>query len=121
MNAPDKPFPFDQAVAAAADRIEPKVIAWRRDIHENPELGNREFRTSGIVAEHLNKLGLDEIRTLIDELETDTLVRKVGSQLPLRVTMSTLQEPSNGAADADVAAEIAEIATAAATVTTRKG
>jgi hypothetical protein len=50
----------------------------------------------------------------------DTLVRKVGSQVPLRVTTSTLQEPSNGAADADVAAEIAEIARAAATVTTRK-
>jgi hypothetical protein len=50
----------------------------------------------------------------------DTLVRKVGSQVPLRVTTSTLQEPSNGAADADVAAEIAEIARAAVIVTTRK-
>ena len=38
------------------------MIACRRDIHQNPELGNREFRTSKIVAEHLQKLGL-EVRT----------------------------------------------------------
>lgn len=36
-----------------------KVIAWYRDLHENPELGNREFRTAGIVAEHLRNLGLE--------------------------------------------------------------
>lgn len=38
---------------------EVKVIAWRRDIHQNPELGNREFRTAKLIAEHLEKLGLD--------------------------------------------------------------
>jgi amidohydrolase len=42
--------------------VESKVIAWRRDLHEHPELGNRETRTAGIVAEHLRKLGL-EVRT----------------------------------------------------------
>ncbi|MDQ2927960.1 MAG: amidohydrolase [Caldimonas sp.] len=47
----------------AARGVEARVIAWRRDFHANPELGNREFRTSGIVAEHLKKLGLDEVRT----------------------------------------------------------
>ena len=40
-------------IDAAAKEIESRVIAWRRDIHANPELGNREFRTAGIVAEHL--------------------------------------------------------------------
>jgi amidohydrolase len=35
------------------------VIAWRRDIHQYPELGNREFRTGQLVAEHLRALGLD--------------------------------------------------------------
>ncbi|HEY5544518.1 MAG TPA: amidohydrolase [Gemmatimonadaceae bacterium] len=42
-----------------AKELESKVVAWRRDFHQNPELGNREFRTSKIVAEHLRKLGLE--------------------------------------------------------------
>jgi len=37
----------------------PKVIAWRRDIHQHPELSNRETRTAGIVAAHLKSLGLE--------------------------------------------------------------
>jgi amidohydrolase len=36
----------------------PKVIAWRRDLHEHPELGNRETRTAKLIAEHLKRLGL---------------------------------------------------------------
>src|SRR3990167_9982962 len=48
---------------AAAPAAEARVIAWRRDFHANPELGNREFRTAGIVAEHLRALGFDEVRT----------------------------------------------------------
>ena len=40
------------------------VVAWRRDIHEHPELGNREFRTAGLVAEHLRSLGM-EVQTEI--------------------------------------------------------
>jgi amidohydrolase len=59
MNAPDSPFPLDAALGAAADRVESKVIAWRRDLHEHPELGNREFRTSKIVADHLRSLGIE--------------------------------------------------------------
>ena len=43
---------------AAADKIESKTIAWRRDFHEHPELGNQEFRTSKIIADHLRSLGL---------------------------------------------------------------
>jgi amidohydrolase len=62
MNAPDTPFAFDAVIADKADAIEPRVIAWRRDIHENPELGNREVRTSALVARHLRELGFDEVR-----------------------------------------------------------
>jgi amidohydrolase len=62
MNAPDTPFPFDAAIAAAADKVEPRVIAWRRDFHQNPELGNREVRTGGIVATHLRALGFDHVQ-----------------------------------------------------------
>jgi amidohydrolase len=46
-----------QADVAAAT-LESKVIAWRRDFHEHPELSNRETRTSKRVAEHLAALGL---------------------------------------------------------------
>ncbi|HEX4876982.1 MAG TPA: amidohydrolase [Chitinophagaceae bacterium] len=44
---------------AAADKADSKCIEWRRDFHQNPELGNREFRTSKIIAEHLKKLGIE--------------------------------------------------------------
>jgi amidohydrolase len=62
MNAPDTPFASDAAVAAAADKAEPRVIAWRRDFHQNPELGNREVRTAKVVADHLRALGFDSVR-----------------------------------------------------------
>jgi len=48
-----------QKAAAAADKIEPRCIAWRRDIHEYPELGNRETRTAKIIADHLRALGIE--------------------------------------------------------------
>ena len=53
----------DQALDAAIASVVPKVIEWRHDIHEHPELGNREFRTAAKVAEHLRALGLDEVET----------------------------------------------------------
>ncbi|MAU26188.1 MAG: N-acyl-L-amino acid amidohydrolase [Muricauda sp.] len=39
--------------------IEEKVIQWRRDIHQNPELSNREFKTAEKIAKHLRSLGID--------------------------------------------------------------
>ena len=39
--------------------INPQVVAWRRDFHKNPELGNRETRTSKIIADELRKLGFE--------------------------------------------------------------
>jgi amidohydrolase len=52
-------------IDAATAAVEAQVIAWRRDFHEHPELGNREFRTAEIVATHLRALGLDEVRTAV--------------------------------------------------------
>ncbi|UFN50557.1 amidohydrolase [Roseomonas sp. OT10] len=51
--------PFHAALDQAAAAIEPRMIAWRRDIHQNPELGNQEVRTSGLVAAHLRRLGYE--------------------------------------------------------------
>ena len=46
---------IDQRVQA----VTPKVVTWRRDIHQHPELGNRETRTAGVIAAHLRSLGLE--------------------------------------------------------------
>ena len=65
MNAPDKAVTQAATLSArlmeAAAAIHPKVVAWRRDLHANPELGNREVRTSQVVAAHLKSLGLDQV------------------------------------------------------------
>ena len=54
---------FGQNVAtiidAKAQEILPKVIEWRRHIHQHPELGNRETKTAALVASHLRKLGIE--------------------------------------------------------------
>ena len=46
-------------INVAADKIEAKCIAWRRDIHEHPELGNNEYRTAKLIADHLRSLGIE--------------------------------------------------------------
>lgn len=48
----------DPELMAAAEKIEDKVIAWRRDFHEHPELSNREFETAKKVEKHLKSLGI---------------------------------------------------------------
>lgn len=50
------------ALKTKVSEIEQKVITWRRDIHEHPELGNREFRTAELIAKHLQSLGI-EVKT----------------------------------------------------------
>lgn len=50
---------LDDAIAAQVAAVSDAVVAWRRDIHANPELSNREFRTSALVAEHLRSLDID--------------------------------------------------------------
>lgn len=47
------------SLSQKADALKSKVIAWRRDFHEHPELGNQEFRTAEIVAKHLKSLGIE--------------------------------------------------------------
>jgi len=49
---------LEQEISTKAEEIADKVVAWRRDIHANPELSNREFRTAKAVAQHLRDLGM---------------------------------------------------------------
>ncbi len=92
MNAPDSVFPFDAAIDAAASRLEPKVIAWRRDFHQNPELGNRELRTGKIVAEHLRALGFDVVREKVAHTGVVGILKggKPGPAVALRADMDAL-------------------------------
>jgi amidohydrolase len=84
--------------AATVAQIEPqisavdaKVITWRRDFHQNPELSNRETRTSEIVAKHLRSLGLD-VETGIAKTGVVALLKtgKPGPTIALRADMDAL-------------------------------
>ncbi|HEU4780965.1 MAG TPA: amidohydrolase [Steroidobacteraceae bacterium] len=85
-------FPaYSNNLEAEIKAVDPKIIAWRRDFHQNPELSNREVRTSGIVAEHLKKLGL-EVETGIARTGVVALLRtgKPGPTIALRADMDAL-------------------------------
>ncbi|MET4729724.1 amidohydrolase [Lysobacter enzymogenes] len=78
-------------VAAAAAKVQADVVAWRRDFHQNPELSNREERTSAKVAEHLRKLGLKP-RTGIAKHGVVAIIEggKPGPRIALRADMDAL-------------------------------
>jgi len=90
--------PLAQAADAArpevrvqAERLGPKVLAWRRDIHQHPELGNREVRTSKLVADHLRALGLD-VKTGIATTGVVAVLKggKPGPRIAIRADMDAL-------------------------------
>jgi amidohydrolase len=85
------PAAYDAAVFAAAKRLQPKVVAWRRDIHEHPELGNREIRTSKLVADHLRSLGF-EVRTGVAKTGVIGVLKggRSGGVVALRADMDAL-------------------------------
>jgi amidohydrolase len=91
---PDSPLPASLAdrIDSAAAAVEPQVVAWRRDIHQHPELGNREFRTAALVAAHLRKLDLDEVHTEVAHTGVVGLLRGAlpGPVVALRADMDAL-------------------------------
>ncbi len=78
-------------LSPAFKAIEPKVIKWRRDIHQHPELSNREFRTAKLVAEHLRNLGM-EVQTGVAHTGVVGTLRggKPGPVVALRADMDAL-------------------------------
>jgi amidohydrolase len=82
---------FRATVSRSADQIESKVITWRRDFHEHPELGNRETRTSGIIAKHLQSLGI-EVKTGVAKTGVVGILKgaKPGPVVALRADMDGL-------------------------------
>lgn len=82
----------DAQVEALATKVDGKVQAWRRDIHQHPELGNREVRTAKLVAEHLRALGFDDVRTGIATTGVTAVLRggQPGPRIALRADMDAL-------------------------------
>ena len=71
--------------------IEAKVIQWRHEIHQNPELSNREFKTAEKVAAHLRSLGMD-VQTGVAHTGVIGLLKgkRPGKVLALRADMDAL-------------------------------
>src|SRR5210317_2151144 len=68
-----------------------KVIEWRHDIHQFPELSNREFRTSKKVENHLRSLGI-KVETKIAYTRVVGLIEGSlpGPTIALRADMDAL-------------------------------
>jgi amidohydrolase len=87
---------LEAEVRRRAAAVEEKLIAWRRDIHQHPELGDQEKRTSKLVAEHLRGLKL-EVRTGVARTGVIAILQggKPGRTVALRADMDALpvEEP----------------------------
>src|SRR5688500_14480630 len=89
--APSGRAPATPDASRRIEQVMPKVIAWRRDVHQNPELGNREVRTAKLVADHLRSLGM-EVKTGVAHTGVVGLLRggKPGPVVALRADMDAL-------------------------------
>ena len=77
-------------VVSAAQQLEQKVVDWRRDFHQHPELSNREERTSAKVAEHLRALGLKPVVMAKHGVVAIIEGGKPGPKIALRADMDAL-------------------------------
>lgn len=78
-------------IAQKAASLESKVITWRRDFHQNPELGNREFKTADKIAAHLRSLGI-EVQTGVGKTGVVGILKggKPGPVVALRADIDAL-------------------------------
>ncbi len=82
---------FQDRISIAVTKIESKMISWRRDFHEHPELSNRETRTAKIISDHLRSLGL-EVKDGVAKTGVVALLKggKPGPCIGLRADMDAL-------------------------------
>lgn len=80
-----------------ADGLTAKVIAWRRDFHQHPELGNREVETAAKIAAHLKSLGID-VKTGVAKTGVVGILKggKPGPVVALRADMDALPVVERG-------------------------
>jgi len=80
-----------EKISKKAASLESKVIAWRRDFHQNPELGNREFKTAEKIAAHLRSLGI-EVQTGVAKTGVVGILKggKPGPVVALRADIDAL-------------------------------
>ncbi|MBP2283000.1 amidohydrolase [Flavobacterium sp. CG_23.5] len=78
-------------IGQKAESLESKVISWRRDFHQNPELGNREFKTAEKIAAHLRSLGI-EVQTGVAKTGVVGILKggKPGPVVALRADIDAL-------------------------------
>lgn len=83
--------PLHAQIETRAKSVEVQLIAWRRDIHQHPELGNYETRTAKLVADHLRKLGM-EVKTGVAKTGVVGLLKggQPGPVVALRADMDAL-------------------------------
>ena len=82
----------DSRIDAEVARVLPTVTELRHRIHENPELGNREFDTAAVVADHLSGLGFDDVRTGVAHTGVVAVLRggRPGPVVAIRADMDAL-------------------------------
>lgn len=78
-------------IEAAVEAVMPDVVLWRRDFHQNPELGFAEHRTAEVIADHLRGLGL-EVRVGVGKTGVVGILRggRPGRTVALRADMDAL-------------------------------
>lgn len=91
IETPSRAERLQRLLAEKVAAIESKVIAWRRDLHQHPELSNREFRTAKVVADHLKSLGL-EVQTGVAHTGVVAVLKGAlpGKVVALRADMDAL-------------------------------
>lgn len=82
---------MSREIDAATTKLVPKLVEWRRHIHQYPELSNREVKTAKFVEEHLRKLGL-EVRTGVAKTGVVAILKgsQPGPVIGLRADMDAL-------------------------------
>jgi amidohydrolase len=80
------------AIDAVVERVTPAITELRHHLHQNPELGNREFETAALMARHLRELGFDDVQTEVAHTGVVGLLRggRPGPVVAVRADMDAL-------------------------------